>query len=126
MNEGEIRKSVTEQWMLDCNQMALDSRKLDENYLKALLSGFHMKLNKSKNSKEREFIRAYICFFSNWMLHGKDISKGYEALDHYLINRINKGESEANKKKRPKRSETNSGKREQILGAALAVSWEFP
>ena len=79
----------------------------------------------AKDPFEKECLKAYICFFSNWILHDKDLSKAYEALDNYLNNNFTSKKIPPSSSKRPNRSIQNSKKREDLLGAALAVSWNF-
>ena len=125
MFEEKIKKYVNDQWFYASNKMACDPNLTTEYNLRNWINVLNKTHKDAKNPFEKECLKAYICFFSNWILHEKDLSKAYEALDNYLNNNFTSKKIPPSSSKRPNRSIQNSKKREDLLGAALAVSWNF-
>ena len=125
MLEEKIKKYVNDQWFYAANKMARDPNLTTDYNLSAWLNSLNKKHNEAKTHYEHQCHRAYLCFLSNWILHKKDLSKAYEALENHLENLKNFQKKDKTESKRPKRSEHNSMIREEVLGAALAISWKF-
>ena len=107
MLEEKIKKNVNDQWFYAAKKMACDPNLTTEHNLRNWINV----LNKTHNDAKDPF--------------EKDLSKAYEALDNYLKNNFTSKKIPSPSSKRPSRSIQNSKKREDLLGAALAVLWYF-